>query len=89
MTEYLQHVLDEGKEGKNKITLEEFAKIAIEHLEKKFPYDNEVVKIANDIEELEHDTMTPPRNIYPLPNGYEYRFSGYFGQVVGICKIEK
>jgi len=84
--DYIQHVLDEGNEGKNKISLEEFAKIAIDYMNEHKGY-NEVVKVADDIVELEKDTVTPPRNIYPLPDGYEYRWSGYFGQVLGICKI--
>ena len=86
--DYIQKILDEGNEEKNKISLEDFAKIALEYMNEHV-LTNEVVKLANDIKELEHNYFTPPRNIYPLPEGYEYRFSGFFGQVLGICRIKK
>jgi hypothetical protein len=80
--EYNQHILEEGK----KITLKEFADKSIFHLEHNVYGENEVVKHANDIIELEHDFMTRPDNIVPLPDGYNYRFSGFMGCVLGITK---
>lgn len=74
-----QYIIEDGKTR----SLEEFAKTAIEFLEKT-PTCDEVVQLADHITELEHDKMTPPRNIHPLPEGYEYNFSGFSGQVIGV-----
>lgn len=70
-------------EDSTKRTLSDFANLAITYL-KEHPEVDEVVQLANNIIELEHDTMTAPRYIYPLPEGYEYNFSGFWGQVIGI-----
>ena len=74
-----QHII----EGGNIRSLKEFADKAISHLEEN-PYCDEVVQLADHITELENDKMTAPRDIYPLPEGYEYNFSGFFGQVIGV-----
>jgi hypothetical protein len=68
-------------------TLQEFADLAIRHL-KANPCDEEVVQIADNITELAQDSMTRPDTLYPLPKGYCYRFSGFFGQVIGVAREE-
>ena len=80
--EYNQHIMPEGE----KLTLREFADKAITHLNTNTYGENEVVKLANDIVELEHDSMTRPDILLPLPDNFHYRFSGFFGQVIGIFK---
>ncbi len=79
--EYYQKIIEDG----NQRTLREFAHMALDHL-KDSKFDNEVVQQAANIVELEHDAKTHPNRIYELPDGYGYRFSGYFGQVIGIVK---
>lgn len=76
-----QQILKAGE----KRSLAEFAKIATDYLESIPPeLCDEVVQLADDITELKHDCRTSPETLHPLPNGYEYRFSGFFGQVIGI-----
>lgn len=70
-------------EDKKTRSLKEFAETAIAFLEKRNDCD-EVVQLADHITELENDKKTAPQNIHPLPEGYEYNFSGTFGQVIGI-----
>lgn len=74
-----QHIVEDGE----KRSLQEFADKAVSFLKQHQEYD-EVVQLANNITELEHDSRTAPENIYVLPEGYEYNFSGFFGQVIGI-----
>lgn len=74
-----QDIIEDGKTR----TLKEFARYAIAFLENTPTYD-EVVQLADHITELENDKRTPPRNIHQLPEGYEYNFSGFFGQVIGV-----
>ena len=74
-----QHIV----EDKNTRSLKEFAEIAIPFLEKDADCD-EVVQLADHITELANDKSNPPRYVCPLPDGYEYNFSGTFGQVIGI-----
>lgn len=75
----IQHIIEDG----NKRPLSEFAQCTIIYLEQHSECD-EVVQQADNIIELETDGRTPPENIYLLPEGYEYNFSGYFGQVIGV-----
>ena len=74
-----QHIVEDG----NKRPLSEFAQSAIIYLEQHRECD-EVVQQADNITELENDKMTAPRHIYPLSDGYEYNFSGFWGQVIGV-----
>lgn len=74
-----QYIIEDGE----KRSLKEFADIAVTYLEKT-PTCDEVVQLADNITELENDKMTAPRHIYQLPEGYEYNFSGFFGQVIGV-----
>ena len=74
-----QHIIEDG----NKRPLSEFAQCAIIYLEQ-HPECDEVVQQAANITELENNALTPPRIIYALPEGYEYNFSGFFGQVIGV-----
>ena len=74
-----QHIVENGQ----KRTLEEFVLLALSHLEQHLG-DDEVVQQADNIIELEHDAMTAPQRIYELPDGYEYNFSGFYGQVIGV-----
>ena len=74
-----QLLIEDGK----KRSLKEFADAAVADLRNN-PDIDEVVQLANNITELEHDAMTAPRTIYPLPGGFEYNFSGFYGQVVGV-----
>ena len=82
---YYQKVMPEGE----KLTLKEFADQAVVYLKAERQFDNEVVTLANDIVELEKDFMTRPDVLYPLSEGYEYRFSGFWGQVIGVVRKEK
>ena len=66
-----------------KRSLKEFADAAVAHL-KDHPNTDEVVQLAENIKELENDTVTAPQNIYSLPEKYEYNFSGFYGQVIGV-----
>ncbi len=68
---------------KHLAAVREFAETAIAFLEKRNDCD-EVVQLADHITELENDKKTAPQNIQPLPEGYEYNFSGTFGQVIGV-----
>ena len=77
----MQHIAEDGTIR----TLKEFADLAIKHLEA-HPPDDEVVQIANHITELAQDSKTRPDILYPVPEGYRYRFSGFFGQVIGIAR---
>jgi len=74
-----QENIQDGK----KRSLKEFADHAVEILKANTSTD-EVVQLANGIIELEHDAMMAPQSIYPLPDGFEYNFSGFFGQVIGV-----
>jgi len=74
-----QQIIEDG----NKKPLGEFAQCAIIYLEQ-HPECDEVVQLADNITELEHDAMTAPKHIYGLPEGYEYNFSGFYGQVIGV-----
>lgn len=74
-----QHLIEDGKTR----SLKEFAETAVALLEKR-PRCDEVVQLADHITELENDKMTAPRHIHPLPEGYEYNFSGFYGQVIGV-----
>lgn len=64
-------------------SLKDFAELAVDFLSKD-PALDEVVQQASHITELEHDFITPPRLLHPLPDGYEYNFSGFWGQVIGV-----
>jgi hypothetical protein len=77
----MQHIVEDGSTR----SLKEFADLAIKHLEA-HPLDEEVVQIADHITELAHDFKTRPDIIYPVPLGYQYRFSGFFGQVIGVAR---
>lgn len=77
-----QKVVDGWKD----ITLAEFADRALEILNTSLYYD-EVVLLANNIVELQTDYKTPPRHIYPLPEGFEYNFSGFWGHVLGVRRV--
>ena len=70
-------------EDSTKRNLKRFADDGIAFLKDNPEYD-EVVQQAKNITELEHDLRIPPRLIHPLPEGYEYNFSGFFGQVIGV-----
>jgi len=74
-----QLIIEDGK----KRSLKEFADAAVAYL-KDHPETDEVAQLADDIVELEHDAKTAPQTIYALPEGYEYNFSGFYGQVIGI-----
>lgn len=79
----IQHIAEDGSTR----SLEEFADLALKHLDAN-PLDEEVVQLADHITELAADTMTRPDIIYPIPKGYHYRFSGFWGQVIGIVRGE-
>ena len=74
-----QQIIEDG----SKRSLEEFAQCAIIYLEQ-HPECDEVVQLADNITELEHDALQSPQLIYPLPECYEYCFSGFYGQVIGV-----
>ncbi|MBA7628956.1 hypothetical protein ES703_36453 [subsurface metagenome] len=74
-----QNLIEDGQ----KRSLVEFAQVAVTYLEQ-HPECDEVVQLADHIEELENDKMTRPDNIHELPQGYEYNFSGFYGQVIGV-----
>lgn len=78
-----QRIIEDG----NKRSLQEFAQCAIIYLEQ-HPECDEVVQQADNITELENDKMSAPHNFYELPEGYEYNFSGSFGQVIGVGRTE-
>lgn len=79
-----QKILKEGETG-TAYTLSQFAEIALKTLKEEENID-EVVILANAIKEMQDDHITPPRCIHVLPEEYEYRFSGFFGQVLGIIR---
>lgn len=74
-----QNIIEDG----HKRPLDEFAQCAVIYLSQ-HPECDEVVQQADNITELESDKMTRPDNIYELPEGYEYNFSGFYGQVIGV-----
>jgi len=74
-----QYIIEDGKTR----SIKEFAETALAFLEKRKDCD-EVVQLADNITELANDKKTAPHNIHPLPEGYEYNFSGFFGHVAGI-----
>jgi len=74
-----QHIVEDGK----KRPLSEFAQAAVTYLEQHAECD-EVVQLADNITELENDKVNPPSVYHELPQGYEYNFSGFFGQVIGV-----
>lgn len=74
-----QYIVEDGAMR----SLKAFADDAVTYL-KQHPDCDEVVQVADHIEELKDDKRTPPKNMYALPDGYEYNFSGFFGQVVGV-----
>jgi hypothetical protein len=77
----IQHIAEDGSTR----SLKEFADLAIKHLEEN-PLDEEVVQLADHITELAHDSMTRPDVIYPVPEEYRYRFSGFWGQVIAVAR---
>ena len=77
-----QYIAEDGL----KRSLPEFAQSAVIYLEY-HPECDEVVQLANHIEELENDRKTAAQNIYDLPEGYEYNFSGFAGNVIGVVRI--
>jgi hypothetical protein len=68
------------------IALADFARRSISFLQEHQHYD-EVVMYANDVMELRKDCITPPEQIHALPDGFEYNFSGFFGQVLGVRRV--
>lgn len=74
-----QHII----EDRNRRPLAEFAQCAIIYLEQ-HPECDEVVQVADHITELEFDKVNSPSVYYQLPEGYEYNFSGFWGQVIGV-----
>lgn len=74
-----QLVIEDGSQR----TLKEFADSAVEYLNA-YPREEEVVQLADNITELKDNKMTKPDIIHPLPAGFQYYFSGFFGQVIGI-----
>lgn len=80
--DYNQEIIEDGSER----TLAEFAARAVELLEVGKCGINEVVMQADSVTELRRSSMAMPKFLHPLPEGYSYRFSGFFGQVIGIVK---
>ncbi len=76
-----QQVIEDGSTR----TLKEFTERALKHLQEN-SWDDEVVQLANHITEIAADTMTRPDIIHPLPEGYHYRFSGFWGQVISVAR---
>ena len=74
-----QYICEDG----NTRSLKKFATIAVKNLEAD-PTLEEVVQQASHITELANDSMTRPDTLYPLPDGYQYYFSGFYGQVIGV-----
>jgi len=74
-----QNIVEDGQ----KRSLQEFVESAILYLEQ-HPECDEVVQLAENINELELDVVTDPKRIFALPEGYEYNFSGFYGQVIGV-----
>jgi len=72
-------------EDKQKQGLEEFATASILFLASNPAYE-EVVRLANSITELKGDHITRPESIQTLPEGFYYRFSGFYGQVIGVVR---
>lgn len=74
-------------ENEAKRPLKDFAVAAVRVLGNHEEVD-EVVQRADNITELENDRMTKPDSIYALPDGFEYRFSGFGDCVIGVCRAE-
>lgn len=74
-----QHIIEDGQRR----SLQEFAQLAVTYLEQ-HPECDEVVQLADNIKELEFDKVNPPTIYHELPQGYEYNFSGFYGQVIGV-----
>lgn len=74
-----QLVIEDGTQR----TLKQFADRAVAYLNNN-PGEEEVVQLADNINELKNDAMTKPDTIHPLPVGFQYYFSGFFGQVIGV-----
>jgi len=64
-------------------TLKKFADAAIAYL-KDHPREDAVIQQTNHTTQLVNNTLTSPDRIYPLPEGYEYNFTGYYGQDIGV-----
>jgi len=77
-----QEIIENGE----KRSLRDFAEKAIAYLNE-HPGDNEVVQQAENILELEKDSRTSPETIHELPDGFQYYFSGFYGQVIGVGRI--
>lgn len=74
-----QLVIEDGSQR----TLKEFADSAVAYL-KEHREEDEVVQLADNITELKADAFTRPDILHPLPAGFQYYFSGFFGQVIGV-----
>ena len=74
-----QHIVEDG----HRRPLSEFALCAVTYLQQ-HPECDEVVQLADKITELENDKVNPPTVYHELPQGYEYNFSGFYGQVIGV-----
>jgi len=79
--EPIQQVVEDHIEQR----LKEFADASVRFLTGSDEY-NEVVRLADSITELKNDKMTRPDILYPLPEGFRYRFSGFWGQVIGVMR---
>jgi len=78
----IQHIIEDG----NKRPLSEFAQCAIIYLEQ-HPECDEVAQLAENITELENDHKSSPSTYHQLLEGHGYRFSGFYGQVIGVMRI--
>jgi len=74
-----QLVIEDGSQR----ALKEFADSAVAYL-KEHPEEDEVVQLADNITELNNDALTRPDITHPLPAGFQYYFSGFWGQVIGV-----
>jgi len=68
-------------------SLRDFAAAALDMLSTQ-PGVDEVVLLVKDVVEIESDCQTPPGSIHPLPDGYVYRFSGWWGMYLGVCRSQ-
>ena len=75
----IQEVIENGQMR----SLQKFADYAVEYLAR-HPSCEEVVQLADHITELEKNSMTKPDTLYPLPATFQYYFSGFLGQVIGV-----
>lgn len=75
----IQHIIEDGQKRR----LKQFVEDAVAYLKEHPEYD-EVVQLADNISELENDRINRPSVYHNLPEGYEYNFSGFWGQVIGI-----